>query len=289
MSKIDELINSLNKLCNLDDLFISQKNINNCKYIKIKLHYSSYYLYISKHADGNTVSCIKSILELFIRENYENKFYLKELKSINLKLEKIVKYRTREIENKNKLLEREKRKLNEANFKLTRLNMYLDNMSRTDPLTRLSNRRDLRQKFEYEVKKNRTRPISFSLAIGDVDFFKSINDTYGHGCGDLVLKKIASIFKKNLRKEDVISRYGGEEFVIFLPETDLKHSFYTVENIRTVIEKQVFQYDGNIFRMTMSFGLVNFNYNISFTECIERADAALYEAKVRGRNRVVLI
>ncbi|WP_368490910.1 GGDEF domain-containing protein [Clostridium sp. BJN0013] len=289
MNRTGELIINLKKLCNLDDLFISQENINNCKYIKIKLNYSNYYLYISKNTNCNTLKHIRNILKLFVKEHYENKLYLRELKRINFKLEKAVKYRTREIENKNKLLEQEKCKLNKANLKLTRLNMYLDNMSRIDPLTKLSNRRDLRQKFECEIKKISTRPTSFSLAIGDVDFFKNINDTYGHGCGDEVLKKIACIFKNNLRKEDVISRYGGEEFVIFLPETDLKYALSIIENIRSIIENEIFEYNSEIFHMTMSFGLVNFNHSVSFIECIERADSALYEAKVRGRNRVVLI
>ncbi|WP_373845484.1 GGDEF domain-containing protein [Clostridium sp.] len=288
MNRIGELIINLKKLCNLNDLFISKKNINNCKYIKTNLNYSNYYLYISKNVDYSTLTYIKKVVELFLKEHYESKLYLRELKSINSRLEKAVKYRTREIENKNKLLEQEKCKLNKANLKLTKLNMYLDNMSRKDPLTQLSNRRDLRQKFECEIKKIGTRPV-FSLAIGDVDFFKNINDTYGHGCGDEVLKKIAYIFKNNLREKDVISRYGGEEFVVFLPETDLKCALSVIENIRYMIQNQVFEYNGQIFHMTMSFGLVSFNHSISFIECIERADSALYEAKVRGRNRVVLI
>lgn len=288
MNRISELIINLKKLCNLDDLFISRESINSCKYIKTNLNYSNYYLYSSRNVDCITLEYIKKVLELFIKEHYESTLYLKELKTINLGLEKAVKYRTREIENKNKLLEQEKCKLNKANLKLTKLNMYLDNMCRRDPLTQLSNRRDLRQKFQYEIKKTGTRPV-FSLAIGDVDFFKSINDTYGHGCGDEVLKKIAYIFKDNLREKDVISRYGGEEFVVFLPETDLKCALSVIENIRCMIENEVFEYNGQTFHMTMSFGLVSFDHSISFIECIERADSALYEAKVGGRNRVVLI
>lgn len=289
MNRVNELIINLKNLCNLHDLFVSQENISNYKYVKIKLKYSNYYLYASKCIGSDILGYVKNILELFMKEYYKNKFYLKKSKTINFKLEEAVKYKIKEIENKNKLLEQEKCKLNESNLKLTKLNMYLDNISRMDPLTKLSNRRDLIQKFEYEIKKFGTRTKKFSLAIGDVDFFKSINDTYGHGCGDEVLKKIAHIFKNNLREEGVISRYGGEEFVIFLPDADIEYALFLIENIRTIIESETFRYNGKVFHITMSFGLVNFNYSISFIECIERADSALYEAKVRGRNRVVII
>jgi len=242
--------------------------------------------------DTEIEDIIKTALKVrlaFLNKLYENEMYLQELKNINTQLEQTVKSRTLEIENKNRLLEEEKIKLNHANTKLTDLNAYLDSLSRIDPLTKLSNRRDLQEKFEHEIKKSKRKPASFSLIVGDVDFYKTINDTYGHECGDQVLIRIADIFRGNLRSEDLIARYGGDEFVIFLPETDYDYAYMIIERLRRMLENEVFEYNGNKIHITMSFGLFNFSGEFGFTQCIRCADEALYKAKSGGRNQVVSI
>lgn len=226
---------------------------------------------------------------LFLNKLYENGLYLSELKKSNNALEEAVAERTKEIEDKNKLLEEEKNKLNQANLKLVELNKKLDNLSRTDFLTMLSNRRDLKEKFLIEIKKSMRKQTPISLIMADVDFFKAINDRFGHDTGDQVLIKIADIFTNNLRAEDIIARYGGEEFVIILPETDFTYSSAVAERLRFIVSNESFDYEGEKFHVTMSFGLCSFTHEISFAECMKQADSVLYKAKNGGRNRVVSI
>lgn len=223
----------------------------------------------------------------YLNNLYENEIYLIELKRINLQLEETVRARTMEIRNKNKLLEAEKIKLNQANAKLIELNTYLDSLSRIDPLTRLSNRRDLQERFENKIKEPLAQQRS--LIIGDVDHFKSINDNFGHDCGDQVLIRIASIMTNNIRNGDLISRYGGEEFVIFLNEADYDYSSAVVERLRRILENEKFEYNGEEFHVTMSFGFFNFQGELDFARCFKLADQALYKAKKQGRNKVVSI
>lgn len=244
----------------------------------------------------NSDSIIDNIVKLALKAKlsyfdklYENEIYLNRLKNINIELEQKVKERTMEIENKNKQLIEEKQKLDEANRKLMELNAHFDELSRTDPLTKLSNRRDLEEKFEFAIKKYSKKQTHFSLVMGDIDYFKTINDTFGHDCGDHVLVKVSKIFKENLRMKDVVSRYGGEEFVILLPGVDFNYSLSIIERLRAMIENEIFEFNNKVFHITMSFGLLNFSDNLSFSECISIADKALYKAKAKGRNSIVSV
>ena len=120
----------------------------------------------------------------------------------------------------------------------------------------------------------------------DIDFFKKINDNYGHGAGDYILKAISDIFKENLRKSDIISRYGGEEFCIVLSIKERKDGINVMEKIREIVEKQSFIYEGIKIPVTISIGVLS-EIDETFEECIKIADKLLYEAKESGRNRVV--
>ncbi|SFQ01890.1 GGDEF domain-containing protein, partial [Hydrogenimonas thermophila] len=126
-----------------------------------------------------------------------------------------------------------------------------------------------------------------SLVIFDIDFFKKINDKYGHLAGDKVLKAFASLLMHRMRESDIVVRYGGEEFIAILPETSKKRAFITVESIRKVVEEMKVHIDSiDLIRITMSAGISEYNYEDSLEEWIKRADDALYLAKDRGRNRI---
>ncbi len=159
----------------------------------------------------------------------------------------------------------------------------LDTMVRTDFLTGLSNRRHiLEQMKSEEARMGRGTPVC-SVIIADIDHFKKINDTYGHETGDLVLKTVAEIFRKNTRKQDVVARWGGEEFLFLLPETPGQAAFKLAEKIRAAIEDELI--DGRL-RITISLGVAEFDMSLSIDGTIRLADNALYEGKARGRNRV---
>ena len=124
--------------------------------------------------------------------------------------------------------------------------------------------------------------------VWDIDFFKQVNDTYGHQAGDKVLKVVASLLNKNLRETDFISRFGGEEFVSLMPETTLGGGYKVAEKIRESVEKLEFHYRGNNVKVTISCGISLFMENDTAERAFSRADKALYQAKEQGRNRCVI-
>lgn len=157
----------------------------------------------------------------------------------------------------------------------------------TDPLTGLFNRRGLEHRasiwFASEPGKN--APSSWIMA--DIDHFKKVNDTYGHDAGDDVLKLFAKQLKAATRKNDVIVRLGGEEFLILLPGAPIAAALDTAERIRVMVEEMVVSAGGNKFSITSSFGVMAQSLNHNWHEAVTAADAALYQAKTSGRNRVV--
>ena len=157
----------------------------------------------------------------------------------------------------------------------------------TDNLTKLFNRRHFDFEFEREFKRAKRYNNALSVAIIDIDFFKNINDTYGHLCGDYVLKEVAFIIKDNFRQTDVVCRYGGEEFAIILTETPENTSVIPLERLRKRIENNKFNYKGQELHLTVSIGVTsNIDYVDAF-DMFEEADKALYNAKTSGRNRVI--
>ncbi len=159
---------------------------------------------------------------------------------------------------------------------------------RTDPLTDLPNRRGLAEKLEYEKVRFDRSKNPFTIIMGDIDHFKEINDTYGHDAGDHILTDIARMLSNNSRKQDIVSRWGGEEFIILLPETDLGNGAILAEKLRDKIEKEVFIYQGTKIPVTLSFGLSVYNKKgLKTDDVIKQADQCLYQAKNSGRNQVV--
>ena len=169
---------------------------------------------------------------------------------------------------------------------ITEQKKYFDKLqseAELDPLTKVFNRRMLDYFLEIETAKAFRYKNIFSVIMIDLDFFKNVNDTYGHDKGDEVLKNCAEIFRKNIRHSDIIARYGGEEFVILAPNTEPESGKLLAEKIRVVIERYDFGLNENL---TASFGVSYYINNDSPDQVMKRADNALYLAKKRGRNRV---
>lgn len=161
-------------------------------------------------------------------------------------------------------------------------------LSVTDALTGLYNRRHLENNLEREFLRSKRYKSDLTVAILDVDFFKKINDTYGHLCGDYVLREIAYMTLQTFRKTDMVFRYGGEEIVVILTETPLDSALIPLERLRKSIEEFKFLYDGKDFNITVSIGADSLNEEFRYAEeLLESADKALYKAKNSGRNKVV--
>jgi diguanylate cyclase len=153
-----------------------------------------------------------------------------------------------------------------------------------DPLTGIWNRQALSEVLQTEYSRWTRDQTGLTMVIWDVDYFKSVNDQFGHSAGDVVLKTIARIFKDSTRQADFIARYGGEEFVGLFPEIDLDQGLEMANKIRQTIEKTRFQHNGISVPITASAGLACFEKGDTIEDVFRRADKALYEAKGQGRN-----
>jgi diguanylate cyclase (GGDEF)-like protein len=159
-------------------------------------------------------------------------------------------------------------------------------LSQEDHLTGLLNRRQITQLLDNEVRRALRYDATFSVIMMDIDNFKSVNDRFGHQAGDTVLKKIADVIRKGVRATDLIGRWGGEEFIILSPETDVAGSILLAEKMRSLLEANDF---GKIGDITASFGVAAFNQSDDCETVIGRADAGLYAAKNGGKNRVEVV
>lgn len=156
-------------------------------------------------------------------------------------------------------------------------------LSITDPLTGAYNRNGFYKNItaELDIRQRKGHPLS--LIMFDIDNFKSFNDTFGHEIGDDILKLVAEITTNSIRKSDVFCRWGGEEFLIIVPELSLNNAMELAERIRTNIEHTACLDCGSV---TCSFGVAEYNDSESIDECIKRSDIGLYKAKSKGKNRV---
>lgn len=160
-------------------------------------------------------------------------------------------------------------------------------LARTDPLTRLSNRRDFLEKFRSEVHRFERSGAPFSVAMGDLDDFKRINDSRGHDCGDYVLTAIADILRTKVRKQDAIARWGGEEFILLLPGANLEGGQKVAEGVRERIAAESFTYKGAAVSVTITLGVCEFSKELGIDGTIRKADKALYVGKQKGKNCIV--
>jgi len=177
--------------------------------------------------------------------------------------------------------------LKEKNKELSEAYQKIEQLALTDSLTGLANRRNIMNLMAVEVSRCGRNGGSFSLIMCDIDFFKKVNDTYGHDTGDYVLKTVADVMIENLRQQDVTSRWGGEEFLIMLPYTELEKAVAVAEKLRTAIGETMMSFAGETFNVTMTFGVSTFDKNLGLEKAIKRADDALYLGKQTGRNKVL--
>ena len=154
-----------------------------------------------------------------------------------------------------------------------------------DPLTKLPNRRGMWEFLEHEYKRAQRSNSPLTIMLIDIDYFKKINDEFMHEGGDEVLEKISLLFQQNVRKQDRLARWGGEEFLFLLPETDTKDAFTLAEKIRKTVENHEIKFRGHNIKLTISIGLTEITSDVNIDQAINQADHYLYEAKNNGPNQ----
>lgn len=165
-------------------------------------------------------------------------------------------------------------------------NAELASLSRTDLLTQLNNRGHWEECLEAEFHRFKRYGTKSTLVMFDIDYFKRVNDTYGHQAGDKVLKVMAQALRKNIRTTDIAGRYGGEEFGVILAATDIAGGIYLAERLRKYVEQLLTTYEGQEIRFTISLGVATTHEGMKeYRHWLERADQALYASKHGGRNR----
>lgn len=169
------------------------------------------------------------------------------------------------------------------------LELQLKEAAQTDPLTGLFNRRFLTTSFHKEFANFKRYNTPLCCILLDIDHFKSINDSYGHDIGDLVLKNLAETISSLLREGDIFARYGGEEFMVLLPNTELNSAFHIAQRLRERIAETKIRLDEEDITYTISLGVTKTeDRDVSIEEIIKRSDQALYKSKSDGRNRVTI-
>lgn len=179
-------------------------------------------------------------------------------------------------------------KLQQINFEidnkqreLMEMNMKLEVLSNTDALTGIPNRRFFEEHLKQYIELYRKEGQVFSVLIIDIDYFKKINDTYGHQVGDLVLVELAKFLKYHLQQQGIVTRFGGEEFLILLPQTNVEQAMEVARQINQKVEKVVWKEVGSL---TVSVGVATFTEEDTEMSIVKKADQALYVSKKNGRN-----
>ncbi len=173
--------------------------------------------------------------------------------------------------------------LEQTNARLQATLAEIETLARTDKLTGCWNRRHLEEVVGVEIGRARRYHLPLSLIVFDIDHFKQVNDRFGHGVGDMVLKALADSIRHHLRESDTLARWGGEEFVVLAVNTAQNEAVALAEKLRLVVQEAVFPEVG---AMTISLGVSQFKLVDNFETVFKRADHALYKAKAKGRNRV---
>ena len=185
-----------------------------------------------------------------------------------------------------------KKSLEKSKSQIDNLRSHLaeaQEISMRDPLTSLSNRRRFDDSLARELADARQQGTTLSLVLADIDNFKKVNDLFGHTIGDEILKMFARVLQDNVCARDTVSRYGGEEFAVILPETEVENARRITERMRTQLEGMQLAVNDSgqeIGRITASFGIAELSLGDNADTLVQRADAKLYQAKCAGRNRV---
>jgi len=161
-------------------------------------------------------------------------------------------------------------------------------MAYTDPLTKTNNRTAFNNSLQREIQLSHRNSRHLSIIFFDIDHFKTVNDNFGHECGDIALTSAANCIKDVVRGSDMVFRFGGEEFVILLSDTNIDGAAIMAERIRNKIENHIIAYGMDVIKLTASLGVSSLKGNDTTESLIKRADAAMYTAKEKGRNQVQL-
>ncbi len=176
--------------------------------------------------------------------------------------------------------------INASTRDLHALNIDLTRLATTDGLTGLLNRRSLREQMQQEIVRFNRTARTFSVVLGDIDHFKSINDAHGHQGGDEVLREAARIVRETARTQDLVARWGGEEFCLFLPETNANEAEAMAQRIRERFNREPIIYAGKPLDVRMTLGLTEYHPGQTLDDVLLIADRALYAGKAAGRNCV---
>lgn len=271
------------------------------KHVK-RIHADSHVIIMTSHATMDVaINALKSGAYDFLQKPFEDLELIanvarRAMQNYQLirereKLVEMLKSRNEALGNLNKAFRALTVALKNKNEALENLNKAFKSLAIRDELTGLFNRRYFEEALSSEVIRATRYSRNLSVIFLDVDFFKQCNDRFGHQYGDLVLKKISRIVKENIREIDIATRYGGEEFVIILPETDREDSYAVAEKIRKAVENTPSDsFQGQpAAKLTISAGVATLGQDAtSASELVAKADQATYQAKQHGRNAVRL-
>lgn len=176
------------------------------------------------------------------------------------------------------------KQLEEKNRELNETLVKLEAMATTDYLTNIPNRRYVMYRLHDEVMRLKRNAGNMAIILADIKDFKQINDTLGHDCGDFVLKEIAKIMRANIREQDVIARWGGDEFLLVLPDTDLAGAYIAAGKTKLALDTVKLCYEESELALTVTFGVAQFDPQLDINANIKRADEALYQQK-RGLEK----
>ena len=173
-----------------------------------------------------------------------------------------------------------------VSISVTKRKQELERISNSDGLTGIYNRRYMDRRIDEELERLQLGGPPFSIALIDIDFFKRVNDEHGHDCGDFILKEVVKDIASTVRANDVLGRWGGEEFLLVLPATSREQAAKLAERVRLAIEERVYEYGGKSISATITIGLSVAEGGDGRARAVKRADLALYRGKRQGRNRV---
>ncbi|MBF7072384.1 diguanylate cyclase [Glaciecola sp. MH2013] len=180
-----------------------------------------------------------------------------------------------------------KRSVEEKTIELKQANARLSLLITLDPLTQVFNRRGFTDALSREFSRYQREQATFSIVLADIDFFKKINDENGHEVGDKILVEIARVLREQIRSYDILARWGGEEFIILLPNTKLPEAIFIANKYREIISDQRFSIAGKEMGVTLTAGVANISEHENVDACINHADKLLYEGKKMGRNQIL--
>ncbi len=253
-----------------------------------------------RFANPSAARIFEKPLSFLLKQPFSLPIRKKKLSELKFK-DKYLEISVNKIEWENEILnivclrDSTKRKKIQENLKISlthqeQLTSELKKFAETDTLTGVFNRRYLLDFFKQEIAFAKRYNSILSILIIDIDFFKNINDNYGHDVGDEILKQVSNLFSSNLREIDCFARYGGEEFVAILPQANSQEAWQVAERIRVIIANSNFNISQQDINITISIGISQYQNNDdeSFEKILKRADQALYQAKSQGRNRTIV-